>query len=207
MCTGFEWLMVAATAVQTMGSLSRADDIEQEGQELKEERLRGAETDARRMDLQAEQAAADAVAEREAGEVMASKLRKAGRSQQSEAKAALAASGVEVTAGTPIRISEQIARNVETDALNEILYGERKGKRFDQSSALLHEDARITRETGQRSALAAERTAERQADATRLSAFGSILQGGAQIAGGWKTTAKKPAGAYPYAGDGTVRIA
>lgn len=84
--------------------------------------------------FQAEQANADAQAEREAGQVRADKIRKAGRYQQAEATAALAASGVEVKAGTPLKIAQEIDKNVESDALNEILFGSRTGSRLDQEA-------------------------------------------------------------------------
>jgi len=79
-------------------------------------------------DYQADQARADAQAEREAADVRADKIRKMGTKQQSEAKAALAGAGVEVGAGTPVRIAQQIQKNAEEDAQNESLYGQRKGQ-------------------------------------------------------------------------------
>lgn len=170
MCTGFEWLMVASTAMQTVQSLNKGEQ----------------EEDFHR--FQAEQANADAQAEREAGEVRAGKVRRGGKSTQSEATAALAASGVEVTAGTPVKIASQITRNAEEDALNEILYGERKGRRLDQQATL-------ERQAG-----------ERASAAGTMGAIGSVLSGGAKLAGpGWKSAANGDS--YKYAGEGTVRIA
>lgn len=176
MCTGFEWLMVASTALQTM---SRLDQGEQEQQSS---------------NFQAEQSEADAQAEREAGEVRATKVRKQGKYQQSEARASLAASGVEVTAGTPVRIEQQIVRNAEEDALNEILYGTRRGDRLDQ-------DAALYRQAGERAHVAGQRRA-----------VGSVLSGGAAIVGaGWKKAVQRPTpsgdfpmGDYPIGGE--VRI-
>lgn len=118
MCTGVElfWLMAASTAVSAVSAI-------QQGKQ--EEKF---------AEFQAEQANADAQAEREAGQVRGDKIRKAGKYQQAEAAAALAASGVEVGAGTPIKIDQQIGRNVEQDALNEILFGTRTGTRLDQQA-------------------------------------------------------------------------
>lgn len=81
-------------------------------------------------DYQAAQSEADAQAARELGEVQAEKIRKAGAGQQSEARAALAASGVEVTAGTPLKIYQEIDRRAEDDAHQAILSGGRQGNRY-----------------------------------------------------------------------------
>ena len=149
---GGSWLMIASMAVSAMQSIQKGEQ----------------EQDYR--NFQADQAEADAQAEREAGEVRASKVRKLGKSTQSEAVASLAASGVEVTAGTPVKIQQQITRNAEEDALNEILYGERKGRRLEQTAA-------------------SERAAgSRASSAGYMGAFGSVLSGGAKLTGpGWKT--------------------
>lgn len=106
-------LSIISTAVSVLGSLSQASQKQDY------------------YEWQSEQAKADAQAEREAADVRADKIRKLGVTQQSEAKAALAASGVEVGAGTPVRISQQIAKNAEQDAWNESLYGKRRGQRLD----------------------------------------------------------------------------
>ena len=169
MCTPFEWMMVAATTVQVSSQMQQAERLEQEGRERQE-----------LGNFQAQQAEADAVAEREAGEVRAGKIRKAAKSQQSEAKAALAAGGVEVTAGTPVRISQTIRQNAEEDALNEILYGDRKADRLEQ-------DAALARQGGAR----ARAGASSAAGSARMSAFGSAFSGGAEVARGWKTAAKR----------------
>lgn len=153
MCTGMEILMVASTAVQAIGSISKGEQ---------EEDYRN---------YQAAQMQADADAEREAGEVRASKVRKAAKGTKSEAVAALAASGVEVGAGTPVKIQTQIIDNAEEDALNEILYGERKGKRLDQQ------------------AVAERQAGERASSAGYMGAAGSILSGGAKVGSGWKAAA------------------
>lgn len=179
--------MVAATAAQVVGQMNKADQLEEEGAQRRQ-----------MGEFQAQQAEADAVAEREAGEVRASKVRRQGKSTQSEAKAALAASGVEVGAGTPVRIAGEIARRVETDAAEEILLGTRKGRRLDQ-------DAQLFRQGGERAYTAGQSAA----DSTRVSAFGSVLKGGAEIAKGWKTAAKRDRSAdilYDAYDPGVVRI-
>lgn len=150
MCTGMEWLMVASTAVKTVGALN-------EGEQQKDYH-----------NFLAAQAEADSQAEKEAGQVRARKVRQAGRAQRSEASAALAASGVEVGAGTALTIDQKIVRNTEEDALQEILTGERKGQRLIQQSQI------------ERSA------ADRASAAGMRGALGSVLAGGAEIAKGWQ---------------------
>jgi len=74
----------------------------------------------------ADQAMADAEAERQMGEVRAGKIRKAGKLQVSEARAAGGASGVDVNSGSMVDVGETIQRNVSTDALTELLTGVRR---------------------------------------------------------------------------------
>lgn len=150
MCTGLEIFAIASTAFSAVSSI-------QQGQQQQ-----------KYADYQAAQANADAQAEREAGQVQAKQVRKAGKYQQAEATAALAASGVEVGAGTPLKIDQQIGRNVEADALNTILYGTRTGARLDQQAQGL-------RASGSNAAAAGVR-----------SAFGSVLSAGSSYYGkGW----------------------
>jgi len=169
-CTGLEWLMVASTAVQAVGAINEGEERQQ------------------MYDYQAAQSEADAQVERELGEVRAAKVRRIGRSTQSEARAALAASGVEVNAGTAVRIDTELARRYEEDAGQEILAGMRRGERQDSQAGLYR------------------RAGENASAAGYSSAFGSVLAGGAEIGKGWKTAVKRPA-SIPFAGDGTVRIA
>lgn len=144
-----EKLMAGATAFSAVSSITR-------GQEEKNYR-----------DYQAAQASADAQAEREYGVIQAAKTRRAGRAQQSEARAALSASGVEVGAGTPVLIQQEIDRRAEEDALQQILYGTRKGARLDQEAQGMRIAGDRARSGGYRGAV------------------GSILGGGAEIADGW----------------------
>lgn len=117
---------------------------------------------------QSRQSAADAQAEREAGDIRAEKVRKAGRAQQSEARAALAARGVETGAGTPVKITQQIIRDADADAQQELLSGNYKGQRLDQESQAYKISASNARTSGY------------------LRAGGSLLAGGAEISKGWR---------------------
>jgi hypothetical protein len=99
-------------------------------------------------DFQANQAMADAQAEREMGQVRADQVRKAGKTQQSEAKASLAAGGVEVGAGTALTIDQEIYQSSEERAMQEILYGKRSGERLEQEAAGFRAAGRNARNTG-----------------------------------------------------------
>ena len=116
---------------------------------------------------QADQMEADSNAEKEAGEVRAGKIRKAALAQRSAATAALAASGVAVGAGTANKIDQEIDYRGEQDAWAEMLTGQRRAARMEQEAGL--------------SRLAGERA---QASGYR-SAFGSLLQAGAQAKSGY----------------------
>lgn len=142
-------IMMAATALQAISAISQGNQ------------------QAEQAEWQGRQAAADAQAEREAGEVRADKIRKAGRYQQSAARAALAGGGVEVGAGTPVKIVQQIFSDAESDAIAEEQTGVNRGKRLESESAAMKMAASNARTTGY------------------LRAGGSLLQGGAQISKGW----------------------
>ena len=110
---------------------------------------------------QAAQANADAEAEREAAQVQAEKLRKAGKRTQSEARASLAASGIEVSGGSAVTIEDKIAYNAEEEAMQNVLAGTRRGARLDQEAV------------GSRAA------GDNARAAGYMGAFGSVLSSGA----------------------------
>jgi hypothetical protein len=82
-------------------------------------------------EAQADQAAADANTERSAAVVQAERIRKIARIQAGEANASLAASGVDVGAGTAININQEITRNSEEDAALTIFGGANKASRLN----------------------------------------------------------------------------
>lgn len=105
-----------------------------------------------------------AAAGREAAKEEAKLIRKAGSSARSTAKTQLAASGVDVNAGTAAQIQDQITADSEGDAFISILNG---GRRADQ----LNRSAQYTRMGGEQAMQA------------------SVIQGAGQAAGaysGWK---------------------
>lgn len=86
-------------------------------------------------DYRANQAVADAAAERGAGEVRAGKIRKAGAIVQGQVRAGYAGSGIDVNSGTALVTSEVLARNISEDATAELLTGERRGRALEAQAA------------------------------------------------------------------------
>lgn len=121
-------------------------------------------------DAQSEQAQIDADNAASAAKVQADRIRKLARNQAGEANAALAASGVEVGAGTALNINQEIYQNAEEDAVMTILNGEEQRKRG-------YTDAANMSIYGQQ-----------QRSAANAQAVGSVLSAGAQ-AGMWKASA------------------
>lgn len=166
MCTGLEILSSiggffsanAGTIAAVSAGLSAVNQINQGRQAQKFH------------NFQAEQAQADAQAEREAGQVRADRIRRAARAQAGEATAALAASGVSTGAGTPVKIVQDIETRGESDALQELLTGDRRGRRLDQQAD-------------------GERASGKNALRTAVwGAGGSLLSTAADLYGpGWKT--------------------
>lgn len=150
MCISASMLMAIQTGVQVISAISQGDQ------------------QAQQYEWQARQAAADAQAEREMGEVRADKVRKAGRRQQSEARAALAASGVETGSGTPIKIDQEIVRNAEADAQQELLSGNYRGQRMSAEAAGLSISGSNARTSGY------------------MRAAGSLLNNADGLLKGWK---------------------
>ena len=100
----------------------------------------------------AEQAEIEAVQTRDAYRDQAEKIRRIGRAQASEAKAAYAASGVSIGAGTPVLINERIQDDTESDAYNTILTGNRRADAIEAQ-------ADMTRRSGASAATAGRRAA------------------------------------------------
>ncbi len=127
---------------------------------------------------QANQAIADANAEKSAAEVQAEKIRKMARRQASEANASLAGSGVEVGEGTALNINSDIYANAEEDAVMTIFGGVDRSKRGINQAA----GYRASGEQAQISGNAAAQAGTLNAFSTVLGAAGSY--GNAK---GWKT--------------------
>lgn len=123
---------------------------------------------------QERQANADAAAEQGAARVHAEKIRKMARTQSGEATAALAGSGVDVGAGTAVRINEEIYRNAEEDAVMTIFGGTDSAARM--------------RTQGKADAIRGK-----QAEKAGYINAASTLLGSASSAYGWKSAAKPAA--------------
>ncbi len=75
--------------------------------------------------------------QKDAAMAQAEKIRKAAQAQQGQANAALAASGVAIGEGTPLRINEQIAHDSESDAYSVLLTGKRQQQAANDQAGLL----------------------------------------------------------------------
>lgn len=115
MGTGVELLLLAGAAASTVyGAQQQADAAADQAKAIGQQ--------------SAEQAGRD----QDAAAAEAERIRKAGRAQVAEANAALSASGVSVTEGTPLLIDQDIYARSEFDAMNAILSGERRVREADQ---------------------------------------------------------------------------
>lgn len=119
----------------------------------------------------ADQAEADAKAAAGAAQVEADRIRKAAKKQQSAAIAAAAASGVDVTSSSAVKITDEIGKNAEQDAYLTIVGG-------NDSASRLRQGAEADRIAG-----ASARSAGRLSQAsTLISAVGTATNYGQ----GWK---------------------
>ena len=119
MCSGVEIAMIASAVVGT-GTAIYSGQVQKETAEVNAE-LQRREGDAAR----------------DAAVAQAEKIRKAGAAQASQANAALAASGVAVGEGTPLRINENIYQNAEDDAYSTLLTGKRQQQAANDSAGML----------------------------------------------------------------------
>ncbi|WP_244997084.1 hypothetical protein [Pseudomonas viridiflava] len=133
-------------------------------------------------DAQSEQAQLDADNAASASVVQADRIRRLARTQASQANAALAASGVEVGAGSAININEEIIGNAEEDAALTIFNGQNQKKRgyVDASNIAL--------------------SGKQAQSAANSQAIGSVLSAGAQVGMSWKASANRNGSTAPVGG-------
>lgn len=114
---------------------------------------------------QADQAAADAEAARASAKLEADKIRAAGTKQRSSARAALAASGVNVDSGTAELINTEINQNAEQDALTTIQTGVNRSRAINAEGEASRISGKNARKAGYMNAattaLSAGSTAQR----------------------------------------------
>lgn len=129
-------------------------------------------------EFEANQLATQAAQEKIAAEQEAAKIRKAGEKQAGAARAALAASGVDVNSGTAININEDIYGGAESDAQNTLLTGKRR-------AATLNAQGRQTLKS------AANKN------------MGTLLNTATNMASGWKSAqpTADPVGDFYYRGN------
>lgn len=94
----------------------------------------------------------EAAQTRDAYRDQAEKIRRMGRAQASEAKAAYSASGVSVGSGTPVLINDQIQNDTESDAYNTILTGNRRADSLEAQAAMSRRSGASMAKVGQRAA-------------------------------------------------------
>jgi len=110
--------------------------------------------------------------EADAAVAQAEKIRKAGAAAASRANAAMAASGVSIGEGTPVRINEEIYKDSESDAYSTLLTGTRRRQSAYDQSTVMESEGRSARTAGY------------------INAGATVLSAGANY-GMWKTSQKK----------------
>lgn len=145
------WVMMASAVVGVASTLYSADTAENTADANAELARRGAEN------------------EKDAAAAQAEKIRKAGRAAAGRANAAMAASGVAIGEGTPVRINEQIYRDSEDDAYSTLLTGTRRGRYAEEQAGMLESEGKAAKTGGY------------------LSATASLLSSGSKY-GNWKTS-------------------
>lgn len=122
---------------------------------------------------QAQSAVNAAAYDADAAKAHAENIRKAGRAQVGEAKAALAASGVKLGEGTALEIQKSIVENSAKDELSAILSGKRATAAANEEAGMLMQAGANAQNNGY------------------MSAATTVLGTGATIYGDWKTKASK----------------
>lgn len=107
-----------------------------------------AKQEASNLKFQAAQTAADARTAQGAAIVEAERIRTAAKAQRAEATAAAAASGIDISSPTAIKIDEKIVANSEEDALLAIMDGSDAAKRGMQQSTVYSQGAKLSTSQG-----------------------------------------------------------
>lgn len=97
--------------------------------------------------LQASQLEYKAKQERQTAETMASLIRKAGRRQVGQTLTAYAGAGVKVGDGSALEAERQINQNVETDAFQTLLMGERAAAGLELDAKLMKINASLAKKS------------------------------------------------------------
>lgn len=130
MCTGVEIALIATAVVSTGVAIDNAN-----------QQAKAAAATGRNIASQAGQ-------EQDAAQAEADRIRETARRQRAQAQASLAAGGVDVGAGTALKIDEEIARGGEYDALNAIITGGRGANALSEEAANYGRQAKAAKAAG-----------------------------------------------------------
>lgn len=134
-----------------------------------------ADTQQNTADANAEMARRQGNQEKDAAMAQAEKIRKAARAAAGQANASMAAAGVAIGEGTPLRINEQIYKDSEDDAYSTLLTGTRRQQSANDQASFMESEGSAAKTAGYLNA-----------GSTLLSAAGSY--------GKWKTSQQKGGG-------------
>lgn len=131
-----------------------------------------ADTASNTADANAEMARRQGNQEKDAAMAQAEKIRKAARAAAGQANVSMAAAGVAIGEGTPLRINEQIYKDSEDDAYSTLLTGVRRQRSAEDQATISEYEGDSARTAGS------------------LNAGASLLSSGSNY-GKWKTSQKK----------------
>jgi len=137
--------------------------------------LYSADTAQNTAEANAELARRQGNAEKDAAMAQAEKIRKAGRAAAGQANAAMAAAGVAIGEGTPLRINEQINKDTEDDAYTTLLTGVRRQRSTEEQGMMMIAEGDAAKTAGY------------------LNAGATVLNGASNY-GKWKSSQKKGGG-------------
>jgi len=107
-----------------------------------------ADTQENTAEANAEMAQRQGNQEKDAAMAQAEKIRKAGRAAAGQANASMAAAGVSIGEGTPLRVNEQIYKDSEDDAYSTLLTGTRRQQSANDQGMLMQADGDAAKTSG-----------------------------------------------------------
>jgi len=110
--------------------------------------LYSADTQKNTAEANAELARRQGAQEKDAAVAQAEKIRKAARATAGQANASMAAAGVSIGEGTPLRINEQIYKDSEDDAYNTLLTGTRRQASANTQAGMLQAEGQSAMTAG-----------------------------------------------------------
>ncbi|HAV37453.1 MAG TPA: hypothetical protein DCX52_14055 [Massilia sp.] len=110
--------------------------------------LYSADTQQNTAEANAEMARRQGNQEKDAAIAQAEKIRKAARAAAGQANASMAAAGVAIGEGTPLRINEQIYKDSEDDAYSTLLTGTRRQQSANDQASFLEAEGSAAATSG-----------------------------------------------------------